>query len=322
MKGASSCLGVRRLKSILITGGTGFFGRTFASRLLGRGDYDRICIYSRSESLQAAMRDEIGDDKRMRWFIGDVRDGERLRRAMSGVHVVVHAAALKRIEVGMYNPIEMCRTNIDGTINVVNAAHDSGSAETVVYLSTDKAYAPHSTYGQTKAIGESLVAAANNTMPTGGPKFISTRYGNVFNSTGSVLPRWKSMIAGGATSVPVTDPECTRFFMTADEAVELVLLAISEANVGRHGEVLIPELPAYRIGDLAEALGVEMDVRGLPSWEKLHEGMADGNTSDVARRMSVDELREAIEAVDDGTREPKQTVSRRYIEYGQSIRRR
>lgn len=278
--------------SILITGGTGFFGQAFVSRLLktGYNRYDRICIYSRDEYKQSLMRRRFNDDPRLRFFIGDVRDETRLRRAMYGVQHVVHAAALKRIEVGSYNPCEMVKTNIIGTMNVIDAATDTG-VQKVVFLSTDKAFEPVSPYGQSKALAESLILAANHTVGKNGPKFAVTRYGNVAGSTGSVIPTWLDMIRNGALTVPVTDPDCTRFYMTAGQAVDLVL---STMDTMCGGELAIPTLPAYRLGDLAEAMGVAMDIKGLGAWEKKHEGMNHGNTSDQAKRMTVEELKEAL----------------------------
>jgi UDP-N-acetylglucosamine 4,6-dehydratase len=282
----------------LVTGGTGFLGRALARRLLIPLDKDsygternaRVCIYSRGEAAQAAMRAEFNDDPRLRWFIGDVRDEKRLRRAMESVEVVIHSAALKRIEVGFYNCVETVKTNIIGTMNVVEATHDAG-VEKVVLISSDKAVSPVSPYGQSKALAESIFLNANNTRGEHGPLFAVTRYGNVWRSSGSVVPTWQRILAAGARTVPVTDPEATRFFMRIDEAVDLVLRTIQTMT---GGEVNVPTLPAYRLGDLAEAMGAEMDVRGLPDYEKLHESMGAGNSSDAARRMSVAELREEL----------------------------
>ena len=232
------------------------------------------------------MRSELRDDPRLRWMIGDVRDQSRLKRAMSTVDVVVHAAALKRIEVGYYNPIEMTRTNVDGAINVIEAAQDAGVAK-VVALSTDKAYQPISPYGCSKALAESLFIAANATVGAGGPRFSVVRYGNVWCSAGSVVPAWMARIEAGEADVPVTDPDCTRFFMRIDEAVALVRNTIATMA---GGELVVPDLPAYRVGDLAAAIGATMRVTGLPAWEKKHESMDDGRCSAFARRMSVDEL--------------------------------
>ena len=283
------------LGSVLVTGGTGFFGRHFVRRLLDDGLSERICIFSRGEHAQADMRAEFDDDERLRWFIGDVRDLNRLRRAFTGVDVVVHAAALKRIEVGFYNPIEICRTNIDGAINVVEAAQDADVPK-VVALSTDKAFEPRSAYGHSKAMMESLILAANNTTAANGTRFAVTRYGNVFNASGSVVPKWRAMLASGAKAVPVTNPDATRFYMTAGEAITLVLETIQHMH---GGEIAVPDLPAYRVGDLAEAMGALTSIRGMPAFEKMHESMSPGNSSDKARRMSIDELREALGVLDE-----------------------
>lgn len=280
---------------ILITGGTGSFGRAFARYLLERG-HQRICIYSRGEHTQAQLREELNDDARLRWFIGDVRDRERLRRAMEGCEIVVHAAALKRIEVGAYNPIEMIKTNVMGAVNVVEAAHDV-SVHRVVALSTDKAWQPISPYGQTKALAESLFLQANYARGATGPRFAVTRYGNVWGSAGSVVPKWKALLAA-RRPITITDPDCTRFFMTMDQAVSLVARTIDNMH---GGELVIPnDLPAYRLGDLLEAMRKEAGhmfptkTNGLPPHEKLHEGMRDDLTSDKARRMTIRELRGEI----------------------------
>jgi UDP-N-acetylglucosamine 4,6-dehydratase len=199
---------------------------------------------------------------------------------------------LKRIEVGAYNPEEMVKTNIGGAMNVIEAARMSRQPVRVVALSTDKAYQPISAYGQSKALAESLFLAANETSrPVA--RFAVCRFGNVAGSTGSVIPKWRELARQGKP-LPVTDPDCTRFWMSLDAAVAFVL---DTAATMRGGELAIPALPAYRVGDLAEALGGALDVRGLNGFEKLHEGMSDGNTSDVAPRLSVDELRELLARV-------------------------
>ncbi len=272
--------------SILITGGTGSFGRAFIARLLSNAGSERICCFSRGEHAQADLRTEFNDD-RLRWFIGDVRDRDRLRRAFEGVHTVVHAAALKRIEVGAYNPIEMVKTNVIGAMNVIEAAMDAGVSK-VVSLSSDKAYQPISPYGQTKALMEGLMLAANNASPH--TRFAVTRYGNIAGSAGSVIPLWRCSLYEEAT---ITDADCTRFWMTMDEAVDLVLDTIQTMPK----EVAIPSLPAFRLGDLATAMGIDVRGTGLPKWEKKHEGLRDGLTSDSAKRMTVAELRKALETV-------------------------
>ena len=278
------------MSSILITGGTGSFGRAMTKRLLEeKWEADRIIIFSRGEHTQAEMAERFKRDAdRLRFFIGDVRDRDRLKRAFQGVDYVIHAAALKRIEVGAYNPIEMVKTNINGAINVIEAAHDAG-VKKVVALSSDKAYQPISPYGQSKALAETLFRTGY--VSDSGPIFAVTRYGNIWKSQGSVVNKWQSLITQGCGRVPVTDLECTRFFMTIDHSVSFVLDTLATMQ---GGELKIPELPAYRLGDLVAAMGTAAEVIGLPPWEKLHEGMADGNTSDVAWRMSREELRQAL----------------------------
>ncbi len=275
------------MKSVLITGGTGAFGRAFAKRLLALG-VERLAIFSRDEHKQADMAATFNDE-RLRFFIGDVRDRDRLRRAFESMDVVVHAAALKRIEVGHYNPTEMVKTNILGAMNVIEAAWDAG-VERVIALSSDKAYQPVSPYGQSKALAESLFL--NAYRADGGTVFAVTRYGNVWNSTGSVVPKWREILKTSDT-VPVTDSEATRFYMTLGSACDLVLSTMRNMT---GGELAIPTLPAFRLADLASAMGAKMNVIGLPKWEKLHEGMSDENTSDRARRMSVAELKRALAA--------------------------
>lgn len=284
------------MKSVLITGGSGAFGTACARWLLADRRHwpERIVIFSRNEHRQAEMARELApldeaDPQRLRFFIGDVRDRDRLRRAMHDIEVVIHAAALKRIEVGAYNPLEVKKTNIDGAANVIEAATDAG-VRRVCALSTDKAFEPISPYGTSKAFAESLFLAANNARGWSGPQFSVVRYGNVWGSTGSVVPTWRSILRTSDT-VPVTDPECTRFFMTMTEAVDLVL---QTADWLETPGIVIPELPAYRLGDLAEAMGAKTRITGLPGYEKRHESMSPGNSSDKARRMSVGELREAL----------------------------
>lgn len=280
--------------SILITGGAGFFGRAFTRYLLTYSDLDRICIYSRGEHTQAAMRDGLSpeDRERLRFFIGDVRDKERLTRAMRGCSYVLHAAALKRIEVGNYAPDEVVKTNVLGTLNAVEAAHDAG-IERFLFISSDKAWQPVSPYGQSKALAESLVLNANNVFGGYGANYSVVRYGNVWCSAGSVVNRWRALIRQGAKSVPVTDPECTRFCMLPEQAIELVADTLF-SDISHN--LVVPEyLPAFRLGDLADAMGVAADILGLPSWEKKHEGMRDDLTSDKARRLSIADLLDLLQ---------------------------
>ena len=274
---------------ILITGGPGFLGRALARRILAN-NAGRLCIYSRSEHLQAQMLADFQHDPRLRMFIGDVRDKERLQWAMESVDVVIHAAALKRIEVGQYNPEEMVKTNVQGAMNVVSAARGAGVTK-VVLSSTDKAFQPVSPYGISKAMAEAVFLAANNTTGGKPPHFAVCRYGNVAGSTGSVIPKWRAAKAAGL-KVQVTDPGCTRFWMTADQAVDLILAAANGS-----GTLLIPTLPAFTVGDLAEAMELDVEIIGLPEWEKKHESLADGISSDRAGRMTVMEIREALKSV-------------------------
>lgn len=247
-----------------------------------------MCVFSRSEHSQALMRAEFGDE-RLRFFIGDVRDRERLARAMEGCDLVVHAAALKRVEVGEYDSSEMVKTNVLGAMNVIEAATEAG-VDKVVALSSDKAFEPVNCYGASKLVAEKLFLAANNARGAAGPIFAVTRYGNVAGSTGSVIPTWRRELEH-ARPVRLTHPEATRFWMTLDEAVRLVA---STADQMEGGELEIPALPAFRLGDLAEAMRVDFHVVGLGAGEKLHESMSAGQSSDRARRMPVDELREAL----------------------------
>lgn len=281
--------------SILVTGGTGTFGLAFLKFLLVQTKVQRIVCYSRGEHAQAAAKQALaglpGASERLRWMVGDVRDEKRLLRACRGCDTVVHAAALKRIETGQYNPDEMVRTNVLGTMNVIEAAVTAG-VKRVVGLSSDKAYQPISPYGQSKALGESLMLAANDMYGTR-TRFACTRYGNIWKAQGSVVPRWEAAVAAGANFIEVTDPHCTRFFMTIDEAVQLVWDLVKTM---RGGELVIPEwLPAYSLDDLAYAFcdvhGVAMKVTGLPQFEKRHESMHKGLCSDSVPLMSIDELK-------------------------------
>ena len=277
---------------VLITGGTGFFGKGFVNKLLDDNLADRICIYSRDEYKQATMRQQFNDDPRLRFFIGDVRDQYRLEQAMHGVDTVVHSAALKRIEVCAYNVLECVATNVLGTENVAKAAIRAGVKKAVL-LNTDKATAPTTTYGFSKAMAERIFLGANHYAGGNGTRFASVLYGNIAGSTGSVIPTWRKILETGDT-VPVTDPEATRFWMYAHEAAELVLHALESM---KGGEVFTPNLPAYRVGDLALAMGADIRVIGLAENEKVHEEMRPGETSDKARRMTVEQLREELKRV-------------------------
>ena len=235
------------------------------------------------------MRESIASDA-LRFFVGDVRDQSRLRRALHGVDTVIHAAALKRVEVGEYNPGEMIATNIGGAQNLIDAATDAG-VERVIGISTDKAYMPVNMYGASKLVAEKLLLNANNARGADGPIFAVVRYGNVWGSTGSIVPRWRALIG---KPLKITDPECTRYYLSIDGAVDLVL---DVAETMRGGELVIPTLPAYRLGDLAEAFGGPVEVIGLPASEKRHESMGPNDSSGTAPRLSVAQLRAMLATV-------------------------
>ena len=278
--------------SVLITGGTGAFGRAFTEKLLSENKYDRICIYSRDEAKQADMRIQFKDDGRLRFFIGDIRDKDRLKEAMREVDVVVHGAALKRVETCEYSPIEAMKTNVVGSANVIEAANFT-KVKKVVALSTDKAANPRNLYGASKLMAEKMFLAANNMHGEHGPIYSVVKYGNIFNSTGSVVPTWKKILSESDT-VPVTDGHCTRYFMYLSEAVDLVQGTICSM---KGGEVNIPDLPAYQLSDLATAMGAKMKITGLPLIEKQHETMNGLDSSEFAQRMSVNDLQEALRMI-------------------------
>ena len=259
-------------KSILITGGTGSFGKRFTRRILEQYQPKRIIIYSRDEYKQFVMRQAFRDhDEQLRFFIGDVRDKERLLRACDGVDYVVHAAALKQVPACEYNPFEAVKTNIHGAQNVVDAAIDRGVTK-VVALSTDKAVNPVNLYGATKLASDKLFIAANAYAGGKETTFSVVRYGNVAGSRGSVIPFFHKLIADGAKELPITDQRMTRFWITLDQAVDLVFKALAEA---RGGETYISKIPSFKITDLAEAMlpGAVLRDVGIREGEKLHEVM-------------------------------------------------
>jgi UDP-N-acetylglucosamine 4,6-dehydratase len=279
------------MTSLLITGGTGTIGRALAKDALQRG-FERICIFSRDEFKQAQMRAELGDDSRLRFFLGDVRDQDRLRRALESIHFVVHAAALKRVEAGEYNPGEFAKTNFMGTLNLIEAAHDA-AVRRIVGLSTDKALNPKNAYGASKLMMERILLAANNQSGAHGPSFAVTRFGNVAGSRGSVIDTWRELIKSGAKSLPITDRRCTRYWLSESSAVRIVWDAVHMMPV----EPLIPVAPSFRVQDLAEAMQMPWHEVGLRPGESLHEQMSADDSSEHARRMTVEELRLALEEI-------------------------
>tara|TARA_Y100001934_G_scaffold282342_1_gene395602 strand:+ start:2862 stop:3830 length:969 start_codon:yes stop_codon:yes gene_type:complete len=265
-------------KSLLITGGTGSFGRHFARYLLGHTELRRVIIYSRDELKQHEMRGEFDDDPRLRFFIGDVRDLARLQRAFADVDYVVHAAALKQVPAAEYNPFECIKTNVHGAYNVIEAALDS-KVQKIVALSTDKAVNPINLYGATKLCSDKLFVSGNAYAGGAGTRFVVVRYGNVSGSRGSVVPVFKRIRETGGT-VTITDERMTRFWITLDEAVQLVLHAFDE---GIGGEIFVPKIPSMLVTDLADAIcpGQERTITGIRPGEKLHECMI---TEDDARQ--------------------------------------
>ena len=257
-------------RSILITGGTGSFGKAFVRRALLESSVQRVIIFSRDELKQFEMsQDPAFQDTRVRFFLGDVRDAPRLLRAMEDVEVVVHAAALKQVPAAEYNPFEVIKTNVLGAQNVIDAALDRG-VKRVVALSTDKAAAPVNLYGATKLCADKLFVAANNFRGRHDIRFSVVRYGNVMGSRGSVIPFFLSRVKTGV--LPITDPRMTRFNITLLEGVDLVIKALTSMW---GGEIFVPKIPSYRITDVAQAIGptCEHRVVGIRPGEKLHEEM-------------------------------------------------
>jgi len=262
-------------KVILVTGGTGSFGQKFIEVLLNEHHPRSIRIYSRGELLQIQMEQRF-NDHRLRFLIGDVRDRQRLSRAMNGVNVVVHAAALKHVPACEYNPIEAVKTNIDGTVNVIDAAIDNG-VDRVMTISTDKAVHPVNLYGATKMVAEKLIIQGNSYAGGRVTKLSCVRYGNVIGSRGSVIPLFREQMKQGY--ITITDTRMTRFWITLEQGVRFVIDSLQRM---RGGEVFIPRIPSMRIMDLAEAIapGMERRVIGIRSGEKIHEVLL---TEDEAR---------------------------------------
>ncbi len=256
-------------QTILLTGGTGSFGKHFCRMMLDRYNPKVIRIYSRDELKQHEMRIAFNDDERLRFFIGDVRDVDRLRRAMEGVDIVVHAAALKQVPACEYNPFEAVKTNVHGAQNVIDAAIDTG-VKKVVALSTDKAVNPVNLYGATKLCSDKLFVQGNAYSGEWGTRFACVRYGNVIGSRGSVIPLFLQQKKSG--KLTVTDERMTRFWITLDEAVELVLKAF---HYMEGGEIFVPKIPSMRLMDLAKAIAPECEIEniGIRPGEKLHEAL-------------------------------------------------
>ena len=274
-------MGSLKDKIVLVTGGTGSFGKKFTEVVLRQHEPKKLIIFSRDEWKQSEMARRF-DDSRLRFFIGDVRDKDRLERAFDGVEVVIHAAALKQIPTAEYNPLEVIKTNILGAANVIDAAIDRG-VEKVVALSTDKAANPINLYGASKLCADKLFIAANVYSGSHRTKFSVVRYGNVVGSRGSVIPLFLKMRETGR--IPITDKRMTRFWITLDQGVELVIQGLEQMH---GGEIFVPKVPSMNIMDLAEAIapGCRYEIVGIRPGEKLHEVMVPAD--DARRTLELD----------------------------------
>ena len=277
--------------SVLITGGTGSLGKSLVEYLLKETKVRRIAIFSRDELKQQHLRIHFQDEARLRWFLGDVRDLNRLKRAFHNVDYVIHAAALKQVDTGEYNPMEFIKTNILGSQNVIDASIDAG-VKKVIALSTDKASSPINLYGATKLTADKLFVAANNYSKAYGTSFAVVRYGNVMGSRGSVIPFFQEIAAQG-NPLPITDLRMTRFWITIESAVKFVIDSL-EMMTG--GELYVPKIPSMKITDLAHAVapGAKLLEIGMRPGEKLHEEMI---SADDSRRTIVLENRYVVTPV-------------------------
>ncbi len=289
-KQSEELLSMLNKKVVLITGGTGSFGKKFVETILDRYPLvTKIIIYSRDELKQSDLKQKYpeSDYPQLRFFIGDVRDKERIKRACEGVNVIIHAAAIKQVDTAEYNPTECIRTNINGAENVIHAALDNG-VENVVALSTDKACAPINLYGATKLVSDKLFTAANNIRGSKDIKFSVVRYGNVMGSRGSVIPFFMKKKSDGI--LPITHPEMTRFNISLQAGVDMVMYAL-EHHLG--GEIFVPKILSYRILDIAEAIDPECEtpIVGIRPGEKLHEEMITDtdslNTIDLGKYYAI-----------------------------------
>lgn len=284
-------------KSLLITGGTGSFGTAFIRHLLEETNISRIVVFSRDEQKQFDFELTLSDEQRARtrFFIGDVRDRERLSSAMRGIDHVVHAAALKIVPTAEYNPFECIQTNVFGAENVVRAAIDQ-EVKSVLALSTDKACNPINLYGASKLASDKIFVAANHLSGGTGPRFSVVRYGNVMGSRGSVLPFFRGLLENGAKELPITDDRMTRFWISLDQGVDFVMTCL---GMMRGGEIFVPKIPSMRVVDLASVLApdVPQKIIGIRPGEKLHEMMISRddarNTVDLGDRYVIEPITHA-----------------------------
>lgn len=272
-------------KNVLVTGGTGSFGKAFIKKLIREDAVSKLIVFSRDELKQWEMKQKEPEfaGPKIRYFLGDVRDEERLRRAFHEVDIIIHAAALKQVPAAEYNPTEFVKTNIIGAMNIINCAIDSG-VKKVIALSTDKAVNPVNLYGATKLCSDKLFLASGSYVGKRGyPIFSVVRYGNVLGSRGSLLPHWKQLIAAGSRSIPITDERMTRFWITLNQATDFVKYA---CRMMQGSEIFIPKCPSVRIVDLAKAVApdVKISLCGIRPGEKIHEVL-----------LSQDESRNAFE---------------------------
>jgi UDP-N-acetylglucosamine 4,6-dehydratase len=267
--------------SVLITGGTGSLGKALVSHLLNETNIRRLAIFSRDELKQIDLKHQFVNDPRLRWFVGDVRDLDRLKLAFHDIDYVIHAAALKQVDTGEYNPMEFIKTNVMGSQNVIDAAVATG-VKRVIALSTDKASSPINLYGATKLTADKLFIAANNYSFAHGTAFSVVRYGNVMGSRGSVVPIFKKLASLGKP-LPITDLEMTRFWISINQAVKFVIESLGDMS---GGELFVPKIPSMKIVDLARAVGPNSELQevGLRPGEKLHEEMI---SADDSRRTIV-----------------------------------
>jgi len=271
-------------RQILVTGGTGSFGRAFIKKILDDHSPERVVVFSRDELKQYEMRSHFKNEPRLRFFLGDIRDRHRLERAMRGIDFVVHAAALKQVDTAEYNPFEYIATNVIGSQNVVEASLDAGVAK-VVALSTDKASSPINLYGATKLVADKLFQSANHYAGDQNTRFSVVRYGNVLGSRGSVVPFFKELAASGI-ALPITDPRMTRFWISLPQAVQFVIRSF---EIMHGGEVFVPKIPSMKIIDLADAIAPQSPTTSseIRPGEKLHEEM-----------ISEDDSRRTIQLAD------------------------
>jgi UDP-N-acetylglucosamine 4,6-dehydratase len=279
-----------RDKTVLVTGGTGSFGSAFAKHLSANPP-KKLIIFSTGWERQEALRNELRNPAWARWFIGNVRDYERLYQAFEDVDIVIHAAAIKCIETCEKDPEEALKTNVIGTQNVIRAALNR-EVNKVLLISTDKAVSPANVYGESKAMAERLMINANNYKGTKDIRFSVVRYGNVIGSNGSVIPKWRKMIADGMKELPVTDAKMTRFFYPMQDAIKFVIDALNKMH---GGEVYIPRIPSVRVTDITAALGMPYKIVGIRPGEKIHESLEPGyDSGSNPEFLTVEQIKELI----------------------------